>query len=513
MTSQKNTKRIIKNTLYMYIRMGITMLVGLYSSRLILNALGVENYGIYNVVGSLIVAFTFISVPLSGATQRFLNYEMGKGDFFKLVKVFNLSFYSFVLLAGCLFIIIEITGLWYINNKMQLPVGRMNAAVWTFQFTLISFTVNLLKTPFESLVIANEEFSFYAYLGIAEALLKLLNALSLSYFSYDVLKVYAANVFLISFFVFLSFFLFCRKKFKLVGLRYPSKIWDSKLFKEMLSFSGWSLFSGVATITATQGVNILINAFFGVVTNAAMGIANQVSACINMFAVNFQKTFNPQIVKLYASENLIEMRMFVSQTSKFSYLLLFMIVCPAIFNMDFILRLWLINPPPEAKIFCSLLLIWQLLESLMAPMWTSINATGRIKKYHLVMNPIILSVILLSFASLKLGYPAYSVIIVKIIVDVVLLIVRLAFVNRMIGLSVLFYIKKTIIPISFVSFAGSGSLLLFFYFIENDIIRLILGTISFLGIFLSSTYLLCLTKEERKIVSSKISCFLCKKDC
>ena len=493
--------------------MGITMLVGLYSSRLILNALGVENYGIYNVVGSLIVAFTFISVPLSGATQRFLNYEMGKGDFFKLVKVFNLSFYSFVLLAGCLFIIIEITGLWYINNKMQLPVGRMNAAVWTFQFTLISFTVNLLKTPFESLVIANEEFSFYAYLGIAEALLKLLNALSLSYFSYDVLKVYAANVFLISFFVFLSFFLFCRKKFKLVGLRYPSKIWDSKLFKEMLSFSGWSLFSGVATITATQGVNILINAFFGVVTNAAMGIANQVSACINMFAVNFQKTFNPQIVKLYASENLIEMRMFVSQTSKFSYLLLFMIVCPAIFNMDFILRLWLINPPPEAKIFCSLLLIWQLLESLMAPMWTSINATGRIKKYHLVMNPIILSVILLSFASLKLGYPAYSVIIVKIIVDVVLLIVRLAFVNRMIGLSVLFYIKKTIIPISFVSFAGSGSLLLFFYFIENDIIRLILGTISFLGIFLSSTYLLCLTKEERKIVSSKISCFLCKKDC
>ena len=513
MTSQKNTKRIIKNTLYMYIRMGITMLVGLYSSRLILNALGVENYGIYNVVGSLIVAFTFISVPLSGATQRFLNYEMGKGDFFKLVKVFNLSFYSFVLLAGCLFIIIEITGLWYINNKMQLPVGRMNAAIWTFQFTLISFTVNLLKTPFESLVIANEEFSFYAYLGIAEALLKLLNALSLSYFSYDVLKVYAANVFLISFFIFLSFFLFCRKKFKLVGLRYPSKIWDSKLFKEMLSFSGWSLFSGVATITATQGVNILINAFFGVVTNAAMGIANQVSACINMFAVNFQKTFNPQIVKLYASENLIEMRIFVSQTSKFSYLLLFMIVCPAIFNMDFILRLWLINPPPEAKIFCSLLLIWQLLESLMAPMWTSINATGRIKKYHLVMNPIILSVILLSFASLKLGCPAYSVIIVKIIVDVVLLIVRLAFVNRMIGLSVLFYIKKTIIPISFVSFAGSGSLLLFFYFIENDIIRLILGTISFLGIFLSSTYLLCLTKEERKIVSSKISCFLCKKDC
>ena len=489
------------------------MLVGLYSSRLILNALGVENYGIYNVVGSLIVAFTFISVPLSGATQRFLNYEMGKGDFFKLVKVFNLSFYSFVLLAGCLFIIIEITGLWYINNKMQLPVGRMNAAIWTFQFTLISFTVNLLKTPFESLVIANEEFSFYAYLGIAEALLKLLNALSLSYFSYDVLKVYAANVFLISFFIFLSFFLFCRKKFKLVGLRYPSKIWDSKLFKEMLSFSGWSLFSGVATITATQGVNILINAFFGVVTNAAMGIANQVSACINMFAVNFQKTFNPQIVKLYASENLIEMRIFVSQTSKFSYLLLFMIVCPAIFNMDFILRLWLINPPPEAKIFCSLLLIWQLLESLMAPMWTSINATGRIKKYHLVMNPIILSVILLSFASLKLGYPAYSVIIVKIIVDVVLLIVRLAFVNRMIGLSVLFYIKKTIIPISFVSFAGSGPLLLFFYFIENDIIRLILGTISFLGIFLSSTYLLCLTKEERKIVSSKISCFLCKKDC
>ena len=207
------------------------------------------------------------------------------------------------------------------------------------------------------------------------------------------------------------------------------------------------------------------------------------------------------------------MRIFVSQTSKFSYLLLFMIVCPAIFNMDFILRLWLINPPPEAKIFCSLLLIWQLLESLMAPMWTSINATGRIKKYHLVMNPIILSVILLSFASLKLGCPAYSVIIVKIIVDVVLLIVRLAFVNRMIGLSVLFYIKKTIIPISFVSFAGSGSLLLFFYFIENDIIRLILGTISFLGIFLSSTYLLCLTKEERKIVSSKISCFLCKKDC
>lgn len=449
--SSSNNKRIAKNTMFLYIRMGISMLVGLYTSRIVLQALDVDNYGIYNVVGSFIVAFTFISGPLGTATQRFLNFELGKGTEGRLNKVFNLSFYTYLVLAVALVGVIEVAGYWFLTYKMQMPPERSSAAYFAFHMSVLALVVNLTRTPFEALIIAYERMSFYAYISIMDVLLKLLNAFLLLHVSFDKLKIYSLNMLIISAIVLAVTFGYIKRNFKAVKVQQPSQNWDKSLFKEIMSFSGWNLFSAVASMTATHGVNILINVFYGVAVNAAMGIAVQVGSIVAQFANNFQKAFNPQIVKLYAANNLPQMHTLIYFSSKYSYLLLFLFVCPLLFNIDFILHAWLGNVPDQANVFCSYMLIWTLLESLMAPMWTAINATGKIKQYHLTMNPIILSVILFSFIAFKLGMPAYYAVMIKCVVDVILVGARLFFLKKLILFSLVTYAKKTLKPVCCIS--------------------------------------------------------------
>ena len=381
-----NNKRIAKNTMFLYIRMGVSMLVGLYTSRVVLQALGVEDYGIYNVVGSFIVAFTFISGPLGTATQRFLNFELGKGECGRLNKVLNLSLYIYIILAAILFVVIEIVGVWFLNCKMQIPAERLNAATFAFHMSVLTLLLSLVKTPFEALIIAYEKMSFYAYASIADVVLKLLNALILVCFSFDKLKVYSINLLIIAFVVNGLIVFYCVCNFKNVKIQSPRDNRDPCLFKELMSFSGWSLFGSVANMTANQGLNLLLNIFFGVVVNAAMGVATQVSAAINQFVSNFQVAFKPQLIKYYASGELDALRKLIMSASKYSYLLLFALVCPVVFNIDIILYLWLKNPPQYAAGFCVMMLIYALLESLSAPMWMTVQATGNIKKYQIVVG-------------------------------------------------------------------------------------------------------------------------------
>ncbi|MCQ2199388.1 MAG: hypothetical protein MJZ19_06660 [Paludibacteraceae bacterium] len=493
--SQANNKRIAKNAMYMYLRMGITMLVQLYTSRVVLDSLGDVNYGIYNVVGSFIVAFTFIQGPISSSIQRYLNYEMGSSSG-NVNLIMTLSFYIYSALALSLLVVVELAGVWYINNKMVVPADRLYATHFAFQMSLFGLVLSIMKSPFEALIIAHEKFSYYAYISIVEVLLKLFNALSLSYIAIDKLELYSLNHLCIILVIFIIIYFYCRNNFKNDILF--CKVKNYSKFREILSFSGWSLFSGVASMTATHGVNILINSFCGVVVNAAMGIANQVNSSISQFASNFQKAFNPQIVKLYASGERDKMCKLVSQSSRFSYLLLFMIVCPVSFNIDYLLKVWLKEPPEGASVFCLYLMIWQLLESLMAPMWTAVNATGIIKKYHLTMNPIILSVILFSYLSLQLGLPAYSVVVIKCLVDVVLLVVRIRFVNKLIGFDILLYIKETIFPIIIVSLISIITVLIFNSYVNNDNLRLIFGTVLFLLEYAFSVFCFGMQKQERE---------------
>lgn len=455
-SSSTNNKRIAINTMFLYIRMGISMLVGLYTSRIVLQALGIEDYGVYNVVGSFIVAFTFISGPLGTATQRFLNFELGRGDSGRLNKVFNLSLFTYVVLAAVLFLVIEVAGVWFLNNKMQLPAERIDAATFAFHISVITLLLNLIKTPFESLIIAYEKMSFYAYISIADVLLNLLNAFMLLYVAVDKLMLYSVNTLAITLIVGCTMVFYCIRNFKKVRIENPRKNWDFPLFKELMCFSGWSLFGSFASMTANQGLNILLNLFFGVVVNAAMGIASQVNAAVVQFVNNFQVAFRPQLVKYYAQGNIGALKSLIFNTSKYSYLLLFAIVCPVCFNIELLLKLWLKNPPDYAAEFCIMMLIYALLETLSAPMWMTVQASGKIKKYQVVISGVMLLNIISSYLFLKAGFGPVTVLIIKCCLDVAYLIVRLFFMKVKIQLSIKDFCIRTLLPVSLVtSFAVS----------------------------------------------------------
>lgn len=497
-TASSNNKRIAKNAIFLYIRMGVSMLVGLYTSRIILEALGVENYGIYNVVGSFIVAFTFISVPLGTATQRFLNFELGKGSDGRLNKVFNLSFYTYLVLSSILIGVIEIAGYYFLTSKMQMPSDRSNAAFFAFHMSVMTLVVSLIRTPFDALIIAYERMSFYAYISIADVLLKLLNAFLLIYVSFDKLKIYSLNMLVISTIVLVVIFIYVKRNFKAIKIQQPRYNWDKSLFTEMMKFSGWSLFGSVAQMSANQGLNILLNLFFGVTVNAAMGVANQVNSAVVQFVSNFQVAFRPQIVKYYAQNNLEELRKLVSNTSKYSYLLLFAVACPVCFNMDFLLHLWLKNPPDYASEFAIMMLIYALLEALSAPMWMTVQATGKIKKYQIIISSVIFTNIVISYSLLKMGFRPISVLATKCIVDVACVLVRIIFMKKMIGFEILSYAKDVLAPAIILSLLGAIVFITLSSY--HGLFFLSLKTIVFFIVYLPLCFLFALKSDEKKKV-------------
>ena len=313
--NSSNNKRIAKNTLLLYLRMFVTMAVSLYTSRVVLNTLGVEDFGIYNIVGSVIVAFAFISGPLGTATQRFYNFELGKNNLEGVNSVYNHSLLIYIILAAAMFVLIGVGGYWFIVDKMVLPPERILAAKWAFLACLLSFVVGLLKTPYEAMIIANERMNFYAYMTIADVMLRLAFVYSLVVVTWDKLVFYAYGLCIIGIFYNICMLIYCHREFKYLKIQ---KKWDKEMFKSLMSFSGWSLFGSLASMTQNQGLNILLNTFFGVVVNAAMGVASQVNGAIVQFVTNFQIAYRPQLVKYYAAGEIESLKMLITNrlTSK-----------------------------------------------------------------------------------------------------------------------------------------------------------------------------------------------------
>lgn len=503
MNAISNNKRIAKNTLFMYFRMGITMLVTLYTSRIILQVLGVDDYGIYNIVGSIVVAFSFLSGPLGAATQRFYNYELGKNNTSRVNYVFNHSIIIYVILSVILLVIIEIAGLWFIHNKMKLPVERFYAAQWAFQFSAICFIIGLIRMPFESLIIAHEKMSFYAYVSIVEVVLKLTNVYILMYMSLDKLILYAFNQIIISLIIIACIYLYCKRTFAYI---YFKRMWDKDLFKALLGFSGWSLFGSLAAMTANQGLNILLNIFYGVVVNAAMGIANQISNAVNQFVINFQVAFRPQLIKSYASNEIELLRKLISATSKYSFMLLFAIVCPIVVNLQFLLELWLgQNAVPEYTTeFTTFILIYALLETLSAPMCTVVQATGRIRVYQLVISSIMFCNIWISYIFLKLDFPPVVVLEVKCCLDCIYLFTRMLFMRKMVCFSVSKFIKEVLVPLLMIT---SLSLVLTYLTacnIHDGWTRLFSSSGAFLFSYIPLCLFIGMAKNEREKVISLV---------
>ena len=505
-TSIIDKKKIAQNSMYMYFRMIVVMIVQLYTSRVVLANLGLENYGIWNVVASFIIAFTFIKSPIGTSVQRFLNYEMGLENGGNSIKVFNSSILIYGVLSVIFFLVLELAGNWFVINKMQIPPGRESATLFTLQLTILSLITNLFKVPFESLVIAQEKMSFYAVQSIVEIFLKLFNALSLSFFTVDKLELFVCNYWGIDLSLLIITVLYCRKRFPLYQL---SSQYDKKIIQRIMSFTGWTLLGALSGICVTQGLNLLLNLFCGVLVNAAIGVASQVNGAVNAFVTNFQTAFKPQIMKGYAANEINELKILINQTSKFSYILLFAITCPFLLNCDYILNLWLKEVPLYTNEMCSLLLLENLLYALSGPMWMTIYATGKLKWYQISIFLIEISTLPLSYWLLIVGMPPYSVIFCKCCVSLFILVDRLYFLKRTIDFSVRQYVYTIMSPIFVCSTISVLAILPINRIFPDGFYKLVITTISFLLLFLSSIYFIALTKTEkiqaRRTVNKMIS--------
>ena len=426
-----NNKRIAKNTLLLYIRMFLMMGITLYTSRVVLQMLGVDDFGIYNVVGGIIVLFSFINNAMVASTQRFLNFELGRGNVEEAQKVFAASLNIYLVIVMIFMLLAETVGLWFLNRYINIPPERTVAANWVYQASLVAAALNFVRMPYNAAIIAYERMSFYAYTSIIEAALKL-GIVFLLYAFADKLIAYAWLVSVVALLILLMYVFFCRRVFFIC--RHHTFAYDKRRYTALVSFSGWSLFGSVANMGASQGVNILLNIFFGV----------QVSGAIGLFVGNFQTAFNPQIVKSYASGEMERFINLILKASKYSYYLLFLIALPCFICCNEILQLWLGEVPLHAVSFCRLLIIFSLIDAIQGPLWMSAQATGKIKHYQLLMSCLILLNLPVTYVVLKLFPIAELGLIIRVSINIVTAVVRVVYLKLLFPFPVIRYVKETV---------------------------------------------------------------------
>lgn len=431
--------RIAKNTLMLYVRMLVLMLVGLYTSRVVLEALGETDFGIYSVVGGVVAMFTIISGALNSAVQRFITFEMGKGPQAQLNKVYSTAVTIQIILAAIIVIIAEPVGLWFIRNEMTIFPDRIPAAEWVLHFSLLAFVINLMSVPQMASITAHEKMSAYAYIGILDGLLRLGTALLIMYSGGERLVQYAALMALTVIVVRAAYGIYCRRHFE--ECRYRA-IFDKKLIGEMFSFAGWNFVGVTSGVLRDQGGNILVNIFSGPAVNAARGLAVQLNGAVQSFVTNFMTAVNPQITKSYASGEYKYMFSLVRRSSRMSFYLLLMLVLPLVLNIGIVLGLWLKDVPAHTQLFAQLFLIFALSESLSNPMITAMLATGNIRNYQLVVGGIQLLNIPISYVLLRMGAAPEVTVVVAIALSQVCLFARMLMLSRATGFPVGEFVRK-----------------------------------------------------------------------
>lgn len=443
--STENNKRIAKNTIMLYIRMILIMIITLYTSRVILYELGVEDYGIYNVVGGIIMMFSFINTCMSSSTQRFLTFELGRNNKSAVNDIFSASLNIHILIAIIVIIISESLGLFIINNYLNIPSERLFAANVVFQFSILTFCVNIIQVPYNATLIAHEKMSIYAYISVIEAILKLFTAYTISIIDNDKLIIYSILVFITQLLIRYLYQIYCRKNYEECRFRY---FYQKELYKKLSSFAGWNLFGSIAWILKDQGINILLNIFFGPSINAARGIAMQVSSTVMNFISNFQVALNPQITKNYANGEIERMEDLVYSGIKLSFFLLLMLALPVCININYILNLWLKEVPQFTNCFIILILIDSLVSILFGgPIMTSLSSTGNIMKYQIVVSSILMMVLPTSYLVLlkenNVMMPFYIIILFTLISGIT----RYYFCVKQIGFNIRKYIRNVLYPI------------------------------------------------------------------
>ena len=440
--------RIARNTLMLYVRMLFLMFIGLYTSRVVLSALGESDFGIYGVVGGVVAMFTIISGSLSAAITRFITYEMGKGREGRLPAVFSSAVTIQLVLAAIVLLVAEPAGIWFLENEMNIPHDRIHAAHWVYQFSLLAFVINIISVPYNASIIAHERMSAFAVIGIFEGLAKLAVAILIVYSPADRLVSYSVLMCVVAAGVRFAYTAYCRRHFEECRFRF---VWDGKLLKQMFSFAGWNFIGVTSGALRDHGGNILINIFSGPAANAARAVSVQLGGAIQSFVTNFMTAVNPQITKSYAAEEREYTMELVFRSSRYAFYLLSLIAFPVLLNAGFILDLWLEDVPLRSESFVCLALILSMSECISNPLVTLMLATGNIRNYQLIVGGLQLLNLPVSYLVLKAGAPPESILLVAIVISQICLFARLFLLRGMTGLPVGRFIRQVYLRILFVA--------------------------------------------------------------
>lgn len=503
----ENNKRIAKNTLLLYFRMLLTMAISLYTSRLVLATLGEIDYGIYNVVGGFVTMFAVISGAMTTATQRFLSFEIGKKEGGDVHSVFSTAVIIHLILGLIILLCAETIGLWFLNNYMNFPEERYVAANWVFQFSVLTFIINVVSVPYNAAIIAYERMKAFAYVSIIEVTLKLLVVYLLIISSSDKLILYSILLALIAIAIRIVYGVYAKRNFKECNFDWS---WDRMYGKNVMAFVSWNLIGSLAGVAKEQGINVILNIFFGAAVNAARGISYQVSGALNGFVNNFQLAMNPQIVKSYASNDKDNMFKLVFRGSKFSYLLILTLSLPVIIEAPFILKIWLKEVPEYTIIFLRLVLIIALIDSLSGTLITTMHASGKVKDYQIIVGGISLLTLPIAYVILKLGYPPYAAMYVGILISIICHFARLLLLKRSVYFPVSLFIKNVTVRVSIISLLSLIiPVFVFLYVNESWFSFLLVCLISFISTSFFS-YSIGLTRNEKVFVINKLSVLIRK---
>jgi len=492
-----NNKRIAKNTALLYVRMAITMLIALYTSRVVLRTLGVTDYGIYNVVGGVVAMFGFLNGAMSSATQRYITFALGRGDRERLRTVFVTSVNIHAVISALVLLLAESIGLWFLYTQMQVPPERMDAAFWVFQCSMTAMVVMIMSVPYNAAIIAHEQMSAFAYISIADVILKLLIVYLLTVIPFDHLKTYAVLILSVQLFIRWLYTCYCSRHFPETHYR---RQWDKPLMREMFSFAGWSLWGNIAGMLFTQGVNMLLNVFFGPTVNAARAVAVQVQGAITQFAGNFQTALNPQITKTYAAGEMKQMHRLIYASAKFSAYLLLVLAIPILIETPYILRLWLGEYPGHTESFIRIILTISIFDATTQSLIIANQATGRVKTYQAVVGGILLLIVPISYVALKLGGSPETVFIVHFGVSVSAQVVRLLFMRAYIHLSMRKYVFGVYIPILLSTVCAMVLPVIIHYTLPDSFFRMTAVVVTSLVCSAVSLYYIGLDKSERGYV-------------
>lgn len=492
----ERTDRVIKNTGFLFLRMLLTLAIGLFTSREIMRILGVQDYGLYNLVGTLVVMFAFLQTALTNATSRYLTFDLGAGDPDKLQKTFSMSMNIELVLSAIVIVLSEAVGPWFIYHYLDIPADRVGAAMWVYQISLLNFVAGIIRTPFNSLVIAHEKMDYFALTSIIDAVGRLAIVYLLLITPIDKLIAYAIYLTLLTLALLIWMWLFCRKHF--AECRY-TRYWDRALFFKLLGYSGYSLLVNGADTAVKQGISIFFNKFGGLVANAGLGIATNVQNKMWSFLLSFGQSYSPQIIKSYAAGDRDYFMKLIYSAGKFSYFLYFLVAFPIMLNVDYLLDLWLVEVPENAGLFVNLMIGFSIFESFSNPLVTAVHATGNLKVHQIMISCIKITVLPVSFILLRHGHPVSSVLVVYMLTNLVCAVARIIWMHYLIGLDIKDYCVKVMWRIIYVTALSVMVPLLIASRLDSPLTKLLITSAVFVAVFAAVIYFTGMDTSEKEI--------------